>query len=159
MGNNSGNQIKAKMIASHGKKDRPKLAAFERLIHRKFTGISVAIEPFMLFSKGENEYLGTKYTLDETETKRNIIHPPDMILYVKGKMVVFELDGSIHDTKRIEKTNARNKMYEVNEIEYIVINEAELLIKLGMNPDKDKLTQDQLDEEFTLRIKEFIKDN
>jgi len=149
--------MKAKMIKSFPKSDREKLASFERLIHRNFTGISVAIEPFMLFSKGEDEYEGTRFTLDRAQTSKYTIHPPDMILYINGKMLVFELDGDWHINHK-SKDEKRDERLRLNNIDFIIIDESELRDKLGLS-DNTKLTFEQLDEEFEFRIKEFIKDN
>jgi len=151
---NKNTQIRAKMIAQYPKTDREKLAGFERLIHRKFPNIAVSIEPFMIFSKGEDEYMGTRDSLDRVDSRKYVVHPPDMILFIKNRKVVFELDGDWH-INHTSKDFKRDQRLRDNNIEFFIINESELREKLGVT----KLTQEQLDLEFTLRIKEFINCN
>jgi len=148
--NNSGNQIKAKMIQSYPKTDFQKLAGLETFIHHQYPDISVKVEPFMLFSKGEDEYIKWGYTLSQDEVERYLVHPPDMLLFRGDCKIAFELDGKIHDIKT-EKTDKRNRRYELNRIKYIVINEADLKYKLGI-PKSRPLTQEQINQEFKERL-------
>lgn len=156
--NNSGNQIRNKMIQSYPKTDREKLAGLERHVHQKYYSIAVAIEPIMMFTKGEDEYVGTEYTLDKGTVEKYLTHPPDMILYINGKMVVFELEGSWHITHN-SKDVKRNKRYELNKIPYFMLVEEVLKKKLrpDIYPESWKLSQEQINAEFDKKIQPFLK--
>ena len=147
---NKGNQIRSKMINSYPKTDYQKLAGLEIHIHHKYPEISVKVEPFILFSKGEDEYIKWGYTLSKDEVENYDVHPPDMLLFRGDGKIAFELDGAIHDIKT-EKTDKRNKRYDLNRIPYIMINEAELKLKLGI-PKSRPLTQQQINTEFDERL-------
>ena len=151
MGKDSGNQIRNKMIQSYPKTDRQKLVGIRDMLTVKEPKMSVTLEPYMVFTKGEDQYLGWHEELRRDQVEEFLIHPPDIVLRFsykkKGREIFFELDGPIHDTRRTEKTAVRNKRYELNELEYFVINEADLKFELEM-PKTRPLTQDQINDKF-----------
>jgi len=152
--NNSGNQIKKKIIASYPNTDKAKLAGLERFIHKEFPNIRILLEPYLVFSKGEDSFLG--WSLDIYGSQKHIqIHHPDMLLMSKDalSLTIFELDGEIHDIKT-EKTLQRNKRYELNHLRYIVINEADLKFKLGLKKSK-KLSQTQINTELKTQLEKL----
>ncbi len=157
--NNSGNQIRNKKILENPKTDRQKLVGIRAMIQSKHPTISVTLEPFMLFSKGEDEYQGWHNDLYQEQVEKYIVHPPDIVLRFsykhQSREIFFELDGEIHNIKT-EKTGKRNKRYELNSLEYFVINEADLKLKLGM-PKTRPLTQAQINNEFELKFLEFLR--
>ena len=157
--NNSGNQIRNKKILENPKTDRQKLVGIRTMIESKYPTISVTLEPFMLFTKGEDEYQGWHNDLREDQVKEFLVHPPDLVLRFsykhQSREIFFELDGEIHDIKT-EKTLKRNRRYELNSLEYFVINEADLKLKLDM-PKTRPLTQEQINDEFELKFKEFLR--
>jgi hypothetical protein len=113
------------------------------------------LEPYLGFTKGEDEFVFVCKWLSEDLVKKYNIHPADMLLFTSNhRQIYFELDGGIHDIKT-EKTNSRNARYELNHIPYIVINEADLKLKLGV-PKSTKLTQDQINAEFGKRLEEML---
>lgn len=115
----------------------------------------VWIEPFMIFTKGEDEFVDCLESLDEEQVKTHTIHPPDIwIIREDGKSLILELDGPIHDTKRTEKTAKRNKLFELNDLDYIVVNEQDLKFELGLAKSAD-LTQDQINAAFVGQIKQL----
>jgi len=153
--NNSGNQIRNKKIREYPKTDREKLARLEILMHKEFPEITVMIEPFMLFTKGEEAYRGFRSTLDQETVEKYLVHPPDLLLLKKNTPIAFELDGRIHDMKT-QKTYERNERYKRNNITFFVINEADLKFKLKM-PKTRPLTQEQINNEFRKKLKDLIK--
>ena len=102
----------------------------------------------MIFTKGEDEFKGFEIELDKQMVESYTIHPPDIVINHGNKQIIFELDGSIHD-KKTEKTADRNRLYELNDLDYIVINERDLKHKLGI-PKSRLLTQEQINQEFKL---------
>lgn len=154
-----GNQIRDKMIQSHPKTDGAKLAGIKSMIHSKYPTMSVTLEPFMLFTKGEDEYQGWHNDLRQDQVEEFIVHPPDIVLRFRynqeNREVFFELDGPIHDTKRTEKTAKRNKMYELNDLDYFVINEADLKFELKI-PKTRPLTQEQINTEFIKKLQIYL---
>ena len=157
--NNSNNQIRNKKILENPKTDRQKLTGIQSMISIKYPAMSATLEPFMLFTKGEDEYQGWHNDLYKEQVEQFLVHPPDIVLRFsykhQSREIFFELDGEIHNIKT-EKTAARNRRYELNNLEYFVINEAELKLKLGM-PKTRGLTQEQINDEFELKFKEFLR--
>ena len=157
--NNSNNQIRNKKILENPKTDRQKLVGIRAMIQSKYPAISVTLEPFMLFSKGEDEYLTTFTFLNEQQVRKFTVHPPDLVLRFsykhQSRQIFFELDGEIHNIKT-EKTDKRNRRYELNNLEYFVINEADLKLKLEM-PKTRPLTQEQINLEFISEFKKFLR--
>ncbi len=141
-----GNQIRNKMIQAHPKTDRQKLAGLETFLHKKFPECSVELEPYMMFSKGEDEYIGWKSELTRDEVSKYKIHPPDVLLFLNAGMIILELDGPVHDIKTM-KTSGRNILFELNDLVYRVVNESNLKDKLGI-AKSSLLTQDQINEAF-----------
>ena len=113
----------------------------------------------MLFSKGEDEYQGWHNDLRKDQVEEFTVHPPDLVLRFsykhQSREIFFELDGEIHNIKT-EKTDKRNKRYELNSLEYFVINEADLKMKLEI-PKSRLLTQEQINSEFELKFKNIIR--
>lgn len=145
-----GNQIRDKMIRLFPKTDGQKLAGLEHFLHQKYPTWDVHIEPFMIFKKGEDEFVewNNELTIDQVQTFDP--HPPDILIIREGGMLVLELDGPIHD-KKTEKTDKRNKRYELNDIPYIVVNETDLKFELGLAKSAP-LTQDQINEAYAAKI-------
>jgi len=143
------NQAKARFTRQHEKTDREKHAGLERHIHEKY-GASAMLEGFMLFTKGEDEYHGMRKYVSRQEANQYNVLSFDAVMIYQGRVISYELDGSIHD-KKTAKTIKRNEKYEMNHIPYIVINEAELKLKLGI-PKSRPLTQEQINSEFDERL-------
>ena len=153
---NKNTQIKNKMIRSHPKTDREKLAGLERFIHKEYPDLTVLLEWYLLFVKGEDKFENLYAEITKEMTQTFTISNPDLVLVTTDEMVVVELDGGIHDVKT-EKTNSRNKRYELNHIPYIVINEADLKFRLRKDilPESWNLSQDQINAEFKERFEKL----
>ncbi len=143
------------MISQYPKTDREKLIGLRDYIWKNYKSSGVVVEPFMVFSKGEDEFQYFAEWLSNEEVTKFNTFPCDLLLIINGKRLVFELDGPIHDIKT-EKTDKRNKRYELNNLPYIVINESELKLKLAI-PKSRKLTQDQINKEFKERFDNMTK--
>lgn len=152
--NNSGNQIRNRMISRNPITDTAKLAGLERFIHEQYPEVTVTLQPYLLFTKGEDEYVGWRAELTQRMVEMYRIFHSDMILVIPDKDdLIFELDGAIHDTKRSNRTEIRNDLYQMNDIPYIVINEANLKYDLGVKPS-NKLSQNQINAEFQRRYED-----
>lgn len=150
MTSNKGNQIRNKMISQYPKTDREKLAGLEMFIHHYKPQFGVLLEPYIAFTKGEDGIRFISSSLSSDAVKEFNVAHPDIVLTSPRGIIIFELDGPIHDIKT-EKTDKRNKRYELNNIPYIVINETNLKYKLGVKKS-NKLTQDQINAEFKERF-------
>lgn len=147
---NRNNQIRNKIIQSLPKTDDAKIGGLERFLHKKFPRCVTMLEPYMKFTKGEDEYIGFADSLTSWDVLKYKILHPDVIMILNNKMMVLELDGEIHDIK-VEKTQMRNQLYESNKIDYVVVNEAELKMELGVTKSA-LLSQDQINEAFLKKI-------
>lgn len=147
----AGNQIRDKIIKSYPKTDGQKLAGLEKFLRHKYPDWIIKIEPYLLFTKGEDEYLCCFSFLTEGQVKRHTVHHPDIHIVRGGKPVlILELDGPWHD-KHVEATCRRNKRYEDNLFDLIVINETDLKFELDLKISA-RLTQDQINEAFQAKI-------
>ena len=144
------NQIKNKMIQTHPKTDRARLGGLETFLHKAFEGCSVTLEPHMMFTKGEDEYVGMGLDLTLGQVRRHNTYAPDAVFHFQNVQIILELDGPIHDIKTM-KTEKRNKLYELNKINYVVVNESELRDKLRI-PKSRPLTQEQINKAFYTKI-------
>jgi len=144
--NNSGNQIRNKMISQYPKTDVAKIAGLERFIHRKFPDCTTMVEPYLLFTKGEDEYVGFRNELSYLEVRKYKVQHPDLLLFLSVGMIILELDGPIHD-KKTKKTMDRNDIYSVNNLKFRVVNESNLKYDLGV-AKTSPLSQDQINEAF-----------
>lgn len=152
--NNSGNQIRSKMIRQFSKTDRGKLGGLEIFLHKRYPDWKVYIEPFMLFEKGEDVFVRCVQFANEHEVNKYKIYPPDIwVIRNTGKPLVLELDGEIHNIK-MDKTDKRNKLFEVNNIEYVIVNEVDLKFELRLTQSAD-LSQQQINEAFQHKISQL----
>lgn len=156
MGKNSGNQIRNKMIQSFPKTDCEKLGGLETFLHETYPDWDVKLEHFMLFTKGEDEFVGIFDVLDEEQVNTHVVHPPDFWIELPdGRSIVLELDGAIHDIKTM-KTSERNRRFELNNLDYHVVNEADLKMKLGVKKS-NPLSQDQINQAFKEKLDSYVQ--
>lgn len=148
---NKNTQIRNKMIKSYPNSDRGKLAELETFLHEQFPECTVFLEPWLLFTKGEDEYIGWNKWLVRKDVERYNTWHPDILLFLNFGMIILELDGAIHDIK-VEKTKKRNRIYEANDLSYIVINETNLKHTLGMAKSA-KLSQNNINQAFLEELK------
>ncbi len=152
---NAGNQIRNKMINSHPKTDRAKLVGLRKFLRDEIPGVIVHLEPHMMFTKGEDQFVGWDDSLTEEEVKTYTTHPPDVILYLPdGEMMVLELDGAIHDEK-VEKTRKRDLRCILNNILFVVVNESDLKFELGIAKSA-LLPQEEINKAFLEKINQII---
>lgn len=155
---NTGNQIKVKMIRSHPKTDRQKLVGLRKFLRLEFPWCVIELEHYMMFTKGEDRFVGWAASLTEEEVKTYNTHPPDaVIMFPDTELIILELDGPIHNIK-VEKTHERNKKYELNDLMYVVVNERDLKFKLGIAKSA-LLPQEVINDEFLRKIKKKMKKN
>ncbi len=143
-------QMRNQKIRQFPKTDRQKLAGLEIFLHKKFPECEVVLEPYMMFSKGEDEYCGWESALTRSQVSEYKIHPPDVLLFLNVGMIILELDGPIHDIKTW-KTSERNRIFGLNDLVYRVVNERDLKEELGIAKSA-LLTQDQINEAFYQKI-------
>jgi len=143
-------QMRNQKIKQFPKTDEAKLGGLETFLHKNFGDWAIFKEPYMLFTKGEDEHVGTYLSLDEHQVKTYKIHHPDFWMKRSEHRIVLELDGDWHD-KYVEKTNDRNRRYKLNYIPCVVVNETNLKFELNL-PISAKLSQDQINEAFHQKI-------
>ena len=74
--NNKFNQVKNHKINQNPKTDGEKLAGLEKFIHKIMPYWSVIVEPFILFTKGEDEFVSWETFLTQSMVEKYLIHPP-----------------------------------------------------------------------------------
>jgi len=112
---------------------------YELIVHR---------EPILLFDKKDGHLIKTAFAITEDEYHSYITHVPDLLLYVRNQMWIFEIDGWIHNVKHrvMMKDERRNECYERAKLNFHVINELEILLKLGKKTNKPAKASEIFDE-------------
>lgn len=119
------------------KPDEEKLVELGGLIRSKYELI-VHREPILLFDKYDGHLIKTACAITEDEYHTFITHVPDLLLFVRHEMWIFEIDGWIHNVKHrvMVKDERRNECYEMAKLNFHVFNELEILLKLGKKPNR-----------------------
>ena len=83
---------------------------------------------FLLIDPAEESTYRIKHTLSQGDVEKYIVHRPDIILTPGNrKIIIIEIDGSIHHWKHIKKKTAkRNGHYTDYKIPHIIIDKMEL---------------------------------
>jgi len=113
------------------KPDTEKLVELGRLLSDHYY-VVVHREPICLFD-GAN-LVAAKICITEAEFRRYVIHVPDMLVYAGDRKIFIEVDGWIHETnsKVARKDVGRNALYEAADLDFIVLNERQVLEGLGV---------------------------
>lgn len=138
------------MIQSHPITDVEKHASLETALRKRYPDWLIIPQAYLVFSKGEDEFQYVSRSLTQEEVENYTIHHPDFYVVRNGRIILLELDGPIHDIKTA-KTDARNEIYRLNNLTCIVVNEADLKMKLGI-PKSRPLSQKQINDEFIKRL-------
>lgn len=119
------------------KPDEEKLVNLGGMIHKKYDLI-VQREPILLFDVNDGHLVKTACYITEEEYKTHIVHIPDIMFYVDSEMWIFEIDGWIHNVKNkvIVRDERRDECYRTAKLNFVVFNELEILLKLGINPKR-----------------------
>lgn len=145
--------MKNYMIRQNALTDAAKLAGLERFIHKEYPFIGFMAQPYLCFEKGEDRFLGWYDSLNREQVKKyRVAHPDGLLvsLVCPANYAVLELDGKIHHIKT-KGTEERNKLYKLNMIPCIRIDEENLKLRLKVG----ELTQVMLNEEFKRLFDEF----
>ena len=119
------------------KPDEEKLVNLGGMIHKKYELI-VQREPILLFDVDDGHLVKTACWITEEEYKTHIVHVPDIMFYIGNDMWIFEVDGWIHNVKNkvIVRDERRDECYRTAKLNFVVFNELDILLKLGINPKR-----------------------
>ena len=133
--------------------DKEKLISIASLIRREF-GLTVQREAIFTFDKNDGHLVNFSCWLTEEQFKNHIIHVPDLIFFVKGRLVILEIDGYIHYVKHsvVIKDEVRDECYNKAKLHWYKIDELVVLLQLGKKPDRSATVQ-----ELWPEIKKIIK--
>ena len=117
--------------------DKEKLISLASLIRKEFQLI-VQREAILTFHRKDGHLVDFSSWLTEEQFKKYIIHVPDLLFFIKGKLWIIELDGYIHYVKDsiVKKDYDRNACYERAKLNTIIIGEWDILIKLKKKADR-----------------------
>jgi len=117
---NKYNQVKAKKIKSAGQQDHRITAEIESFLVSN--NLATLNNPYVLLDGMYGTLVDIRTWLDEetVTSKKFIIHHPDLLVQLPGKILIIELDGDIH-IKKSQKTIDRNKDYEFAKIDFIAV--------------------------------------
>ena len=121
----------------HNKPDEEKLVEIGGMIRQKYSLI-VHREPILLFDKNDGHLVKSGFAITEDEYHSYITHVPDLLVYVRNQMWIFEIDGWIHNVKErvMIKDERRNECYKKAKLNFLVFNELEILLKLGKKTNR-----------------------
>jgi len=133
--------------------DLEKLILLRSKIMRKY-GIPVDREPILLFEKNYGKLVKVAEWITAQEYSDHDIHCPDIVFYVKGKRWILEIDGLIHNVKSsvVKKDKRRNESYGIAKLNFIIINEFEIIERLNL--EEKPLSAEQIFTEFERIVEE-----
>jgi len=127
--------------------DKEKLITIASFLRRKY-GLVVHREAILTFYKDTGALEGFSSWLTEEQFNKYIIHVPDLLFFVGKKMWILEIDGYIHNVKDkvIRKDEWRNDDYKRAGLNFRIINEWQVLIGLGLKPDRSATAEEVIGE-------------
>lgn len=136
--------------------DKHKLIEIATFLRKKYD-LTVHREPILTFYKDTGALEGFSSWLTEEQFHKYTVHVPDLLFFVGKKMWILEIDGYIHNVKDkvMRKDEWRNDDYERAKLNFKIINEWEVLLKLGHNPDRSA-TANEVITEIKKLMKEII---
>lgn len=127
--------------------DKEKLIKIASFLRREYS-LMVHREPILTFHKDTGKLEDFSSWLTEEQFNKYTVHVPDLLFFVGNKMWILEIDGYIHNVKDkvIRKDEWRNDDYTRAGLNFRIINEWEVLIKLGQKPDRSATAQEVITE-------------
>ena len=95
-------------------------------------GIIAHLEWYVLFEKNNHKIENVCEIVTKEEAGYYLVRNPDLCWMKDNKLNIIEVDGKVHDY-HIFKTQSRNQLYRDAEIDFVVLNLAEIKEK-GMTP-------------------------
>jgi len=133
--------------------DTEKLIKIASFLRREF-GLTVQREAILTFNKNSGKLEGFSSWLTEEQFKKYIVHVPDLLFFIRKKMWILEIDGYIHNVKNrvVRKDKWRNDDYERAKLNFLIVNEWEVLVKLGEAPNRSATPKEVITE-----VKKLLK--
>jgi len=155
MASNKYNQFIQKQMKSF-QPDKHKLIEIACFLRRKY-GLTVQREAILTFEKDSGKLMGYSSWLTEEQFKKYTVHVPDLLFFIGKTMWILEIDGYIHNVKDkvMKRDEWRNDDYKRAKLNFLIINEWEVLIKLGHKPDRSATAKEVITEVRQL-LKEII---
>lgn len=134
--------------------DRHKLIALATYLRQEFS-LTVQREAILMFDRNDGHLVGFGSWLTEEQFNKYLIHVPDLLFFIGKKMWIIEIDGYIHNVKEkvVKRDKWRNIDYEMAKLNFIIINEWEVLLELGVKPDRSATAK-----EIWIRLKKTVKE-
>ena len=125
---------------------------------RKKYDLTIHREPILLFDQNDGHFVKSALWLTEKEFRSHIIHVPDMMFFIGYTMWIFEIDGWIHNVKDSVhfRDVDRNEHYTTAKLNFEIFNEWEILVGLGIKPNRPA-TVDEIFDEIQKRMKKILK--
>jgi len=119
------NQARNRAIKSHGLNDQEVNLMVAK--HLRELGFTVIEQAYLLFDKMYGNLVDKRSWLDEetVTSKKFTIHHPDLIIQLKGKILIIELDGDAH-IRYSKKTIERNQDYRYAKLDAIIVKQYDL---------------------------------
>lgn len=135
MGNAYNQFIQAQM--RNEQPDKEKLIKIAFHIGRAFS-IVVQREAILLFDREDGHLVTFASWITKEQFYKYIIHVPDLLFFLNNTLWIMEIDGWIHNVKNrvIEKDKARNECYRNANMHFELVNEWEVMLSQGINPDR-----------------------
>lgn len=124
---------------------------------RKHYLLKVIREPILLFDKNDGSFVACTDWITKAEFYKYTKHRPDLVFYVKSKMWIMEIDGPIHNTNTTValKDIERNECYRAANMNLVIINEWEAMLKRDISPNRSA-TFDELVPEIKRRMSRIL---
>ena len=139
--------------------DTEKLIEIATFLRQKFQLI-VQREAILRFDRKSGKLIGQPSSwLTEEQYHTSKVHVPDLLFFIGNKMYIMEIDGYIHNTNAtvVGKDRERNECYERANLNYMIINEWESLMELGLEPNRSA-TAKELIKIIEEKVKQLVED-
>jgi len=127
--------------------DKHKLIKIASFLRTEYN-LTVHREAILTFHKDTGALEGFSSWLTEEQFNMYTVHVPDLLFFVRNEMWILEIDGYIHNVKDrvIRRDEWRNDDYERANLNFRIINEWQVLIRLGQKPDRSATAQEVITE-------------
>lgn len=141
------NQFIKSQMREGATNEKHKLIKIASFLRQEFD-LTVHREAILTFNRNNDKFVNFSSWLTEEQYKKYVIHVPDLLFFIRGKMWILEIDGYIHDTNATvaKKDKERNRIYTAAGLNWRKVNEWEVLLKLGHKPDRSATAKEVITE-------------
>jgi len=150
---NKYNQFMQQQMRKH-QPDTHKLIKIATFLRKEYS-LTVHREPILMFDKSDGHLVQFSSWITEEQFNMYTIHVPDLLFFIGKVMWVIEIDGWIHNVKDkvMRKDEWRDDDYKRAKLNFRIINEWDVMLKLGQKLDRGATPKEVITE-----VKKIMKE-